>query len=654
MQLSRHLALLFCVSFVLGALLLGCGCTTEQPSGSTPSTAIPPADTFGILTFYGESLPPYNYEENGILKGMSVDLLGGIAERMGDELYPEQVKIILWADAYQTVLDENNTVLFPTGRLPQREESFKWAGPLFTESDILFALPERQITIHDPSDLEGLRIGVITNHIVIQELLDAGVYPTQLVEENDVSVLVAKLQSGEIDLWGYPEAPGRYLTQQLTGNAYSFRKAYTFPPVPSYFAFNKNVPDTTVQAFQQALNGLKAEKDVTGISSYDRILGQYIPAIGFSQLTYLTEEFPPYNYMENGTVRGISIDILDAIFRKTVVKTPPDVHIVPLAEGFQAAQNGSSVLFSLARTPEREPLYKWAGPFTKSRFVVYALVSRNITILSATDLNQYRIGAVKTAVENDLLLAQGVTPSHIIPGATPEELLRMLEKGEIDLWAYGELGGRYLMLQKASDPNAYEVVYALSETDLYYLFSKDIPDLTVDTFGQALGTVRNQKDSQGVSDYERIIYHYLGVGCARQMFSDHDVMNLVNMTAVAIQKDAPGTFRHINAGEAPYRDPENPALYAFVYDSNVTMVAHADNILLVGENYRGKTDVTGKPFRDEIVAGALQNGTGWEEYVYINPVLPDLFYKTTYYRLTRGSDGNLYIVCSGNFKACET
>ena len=180
------------------------------------------------------------------------------------------------------------------------------------------------------------------------------------------------------------------------------------------------------------------------------------------------------------------------------------------------------------------------------------------------------------------------------------------------------------------DPDAYGIVYTLGENDLYFVFSKDVPGTLVDAFSQALLTVKNQKDAQGVSEYERIIYRNIGVGCTRQPFSDDAVMALVNTTAAAIEENATDTFRRINAGEAPYKDAQNPALYAFVYDTNVTMVAHADNIQLVGASYKGKTDVTGKPFRDEIVAGALKNGTGWEDYVYINPVETNLYYKTTY------------------------
>lgn len=415
----------------------------------------------------------------------------------------------------------------------------------------------------------------------------------------------------------------------------------------------RDVPDSTVRSFQQALDALKQEKDAAGVSTYERILGRYIPAIGLAQLQYLTEEWAPFNYQENGTANGIAVEILEAAFRDMGVnRSRADVRIVPLADGFREARNTSTVLFSIVRTPEREPLYKWAEPFTKASFVIFAPVSRNITIASPGDLNRYRIGAVRSSIENDLLVDQSYNASRLVPGQNPEELVSMLEAGQIDLWATGDLAGRHQMLKTAADLNAYEIVYTLSENDFYFIFSRDVPDTLVNAFQHALEMVRNRKDAQGVSEYERIIYRNLGVGCARQSYTDEAVMALVNTTAQAIGTNAPDTFLRINAGEAPYRDPENPALYVFVYDANATMVAHADNIQLVGINYRGKTDVTGRPFRDEIVAGALKNGTGWVDCVYLNPVQQNLYYKTTYYRLTRGSDGASYVVCSGNFKRC--
>jgi len=641
----RRYRYLILVPILAGAFLLVSGCISkpEQPSPDSVT-----------LTYYTDQFPPYSYQENGTLKGVAVDLLGEITGKIGGRATPDQLHLVPWTEGYQAALTRKNTVLFSTVRLPEREQSFKWAGPIFTDRYVLFAGRDRAITIKGPGDLKGYRIGVITDDAGIQQLLDAGVDRTQLVLDTNLSVLIGKLSGGEIDLWCYPETVGRSIAQRMTGDYYSFEIVFTLQSIDFYYAFSNDISDNTVSSFQQALDALKQEKDAAGMSTYDMILGRYIPSIGLAQLNYLAEDYAPFDYQEEGKPTGISIEFLEAIFRNMRVnRTRADVHIVPLADGFKQAQgNTSTVFFSIVRSPEREPLYKWAGPFTRSRLVLFAPMSKNIAIASQGDLNRYRIGAVKSTIENDLLISQGVNASHIISGPVPDELFQMLKEGQIDLWATGDLNGRYVMKKAGADPDAYEIVYTLAEKDFYFIFSRDVPDKQVDSFQQAIETVQNQKDAQGISEYERIIYRNLGVSCARQSFTDAEVVSLVNTTAAAIEKDAPDAFRRINAQEPPFRDSKNSALYAFVYDTNVTIVANADNIQFVGVSYRGKTDVSGKAFRDNIVAGALANGTGWEEYIYINPVETGLYYRATYYRLTRGSDGHLYIVCSGNYRRC--
>ena len=419
MPVSRRFA--FIVLLLLGALLLGSGCVTEQPAVTVPTTAVPTAGGISTLTFYTEQLPPYSYMENGTLRGIAVDLLGAVTEKMGMPVSPAQLHLVPWNEGYQAALTGKNTVIFSTARLPERESSFKWAGPITTERKVLFARPDRGIIVSGPADLTGLRIGVIRDDVVMQQLLEAGVNRSQLVQETNASLLAEKLRSGAIDLWGNVETPGRYISRQVTGDYDAFQVVYAFPTVPSYFAFSRDVPDATVQSFQQALD-----------------------------------------------------------------------------------------------------------------------------------------------------------------------------------------------------------------------------------------TIRNDKNEKGFSEYEQILYKYMGVRCTRTSFSDAEVMNLVNTTAAAIGTNASDTFRRITAAEAPYKDAADPALYVFVFDSNVTIVAQADNPRQVGANFRGKTDVTGKPFRDELVAGALRNGSGWVDYVFSNPTETGLYAKTSYYRMTTGSDNKTYIVASGRYKVCGT
>lgn len=131
--------------------------------------------------------------------------------------------------------------------------------------------------------------------------------------------------------------------------------------------------------------------------------------------------------------------------------------------------------------------------------------------------------------------------------------------------------------------------------------------------------------------------------------TSEEVIAIVDMAVEAMKKDAPGTIEKINASADPFINKDNPALYVFVYDKEVNMIAHP-NKGLVGKNFKGKPDVKGKKFRDEIVDGAIANGKGWVDYAYQKPGATGIFDKTAYYQMVTASDGKEYVVISGKYK----
>ena len=87
-------------------------------------------------------------------------------------------------------------------------------------------------------------------------------------------------------------------------------------------------------------------------------------------------------------------------------------------------------------------------------------------------------------------------------------------------------------------------------------------------------------------------------------------------------------------------------LYAFVYDRNMTILAHPVKPELVGQNLLEKKDWSGgKYFSKEIQEVALSKGSGWVDYEYENPVNKQRAPKTTYVEKA----GDL-IVCAGVYK----
>lgn len=72
-------------------------------------------------------------------------------------------------------------------------------------------------------------------------------------------------------------------------------------------------------------------------------------------------------------------------------------------------------------------------------------------------------------------------------------------------------------------------------------------------------------------------------------------------------------------------------LYVFAYDLQGVMLAHPKNPALIGQNLIAVPDTDGKLFRKEIVEKAKSNGSGWVDYVYLNPETNKQEHKSTYF-----------------------
>ena len=139
------------------------------------------------------------------MQGLSVDLLEAALGRMGFGLNRSEIQILPWSEGYQRALQENGTVLFSTVKLSEREESFRWAGPIITIRDVLVARKDRGIEIGGPEDLGAYKIGAVNEDSAMARLFDLGVSEEDLVVEEEAGALVEMLVDGSIDLLAYED-----------------------------------------------------------------------------------------------------------------------------------------------------------------------------------------------------------------------------------------------------------------------------------------------------------------------------------------------------------------------------------------------------------------------------------------------------------------
>jgi polar amino acid transport system substrate-binding protein len=578
-----------------------------------------------------------------------IDLISAITRKAGEEISPESLTFLPWNEAYQKASSDPDTAIFAIAKSPERESLFKWVGPIASYNISLYSKRSNNITITNPDELTSYRIGTITDDISVDTLVQAGVKKEDIFTNPDPRVLVQDLENGTIDLFAYGDVTANYYIKNVTGNSAYYRLSGQIGSVPVYIGFNKGTPDAVVEKFQTAFDEVKETPTDGGMSEFDQIISSWMLGDGLSQTQYFTEGYYPYTFRENGAPKGISIDILQYIASLYGARIPENHFTFGTWEDVYKTtmtRNGTALAI-LARSPERENLFRWAGPVDRTPVVIFALrdSAEKLKNLSPSEM---KIATITEDIAATTLVNAG--GKDIVYSSDPVDQIQMLENGSVDGWAYALLPGRQLISQYAKNPSAIVPVQTLKTYDFYIAFNLNTSPRIVNSLQDTMDLLRSEKDTSGVSMYDQILYRYVEPAFSDSNVTTLDVTDLVNQTAADLARDAPGTIERINAGQPPYKNGEKPDLYVFVYDPQVTMIAHADNPRMIGLNYHHKVDVAGVPFRDHLVEGALTNGTGWVDYIYSSPAETGLFWKTTRYQLATGSDGNQYIVCAGMYK----
>ena len=212
-----------------------------------------------------------------------------------------------------------------------------------------------------------------------------------------------------------------------------------------------------------------------------------------AELTILTENLPPLNYVENGVLVGPSVEIVKEIQRR--VRSQEQIQVYPWARAYKMAlEDENVILFGMTHTKVRQDKFKWVGPLATKRDILVAKKGSGIKIKDLEDAKKVkRIGTLRDDTRGRLLKRHGFT--NLEPVSDEQLNAKKLALGRIDLWAYKIPGLRTVCDLAGVDYTEFEEVYHLREIDLMIAFSKKTSDSIVqkwrDTFNEMLadGTI---------------------------------------------------------------------------------------------------------------------------------------------------------------------
>ncbi len=235
--------------------------------------ALLPVRSYAIeLTILTENYPPYNYseDENGKVTGFTTELVEAILKETGNEhltieLYP-------WKRAYVMVQKEPNILLFTMARTKERDDLFKWVGPVAERVQWMWKLKKRtDMNIKTLKDAENYTVTVVPDSAVYQYLVSQGFTDgKQLKPVPDGDLSTKKFLIGRDDLL-FDTKLGMVYRLKLMGKSTDLvEPVLALPSTGNYYlAFSLRTPDSTVSLFQEVLDDLKSN------GTFDRILQKY-------------------------------------------------------------------------------------------------------------------------------------------------------------------------------------------------------------------------------------------------------------------------------------------------------------------------------------------------------------------------------------------
>jgi polar amino acid transport system substrate-binding protein len=206
------------------------------------------------------------------------------------------------------------------------------------------------------------------------------------------------------------------------------------------------------------------------------------------EMKILTCEEPPMNFKKGEEITGLITDVVKEIIARTGTKG--SIKLYPWARVYQVGlREPNVVLFTAARTEQRENLFYWVGPIINKHWVLFAKRGSSIDIKSLDEAKKVRnIGVMRGDAREEMLRAKGFENLYLLKNHI--QALKMLMFDRVDLFASADVEIPILANRANISPNDVKIVWKLSIIQSYILISKKTPDATVRIWQEAFEEIK--------------------------------------------------------------------------------------------------------------------------------------------------------------------
>lgn len=251
----------YCFSVLFSALTLHW--ILLPPKACSQSNELP---AIQIIT---SEYAPFNYLEDGRPTGFCTEIVQEILNELHMNV---PIQTIPWARGYKMALKQENTLIYTTARIPEREALFQWAGILVESQTYLFSAKKRAIRLESLDQAHQYRIGTSREDLRTKYLINQGFMNLDQVANAEMNAV--KLMKNRIDLWVEDEIAAAHTVRRLGHRPEAVLSKSLLLNMGStpkgYLAFSLNTAPQLVELFQNALERIKID------GRYDDIRKKYV------------------------------------------------------------------------------------------------------------------------------------------------------------------------------------------------------------------------------------------------------------------------------------------------------------------------------------------------------------------------------------------
>ena len=199
-----------------------------------------------------------------------------------------------------------------------------------------------------------------------------------------------------------------------------------------------------------------------------------------AELTILTENLPPLNFIKDGVLMGPAVDIVKEIQRR--VGSHEQIRGYPWARAYKMAlEEANIVIFGMARTEVRDEKFHWIGPIAEKRDILAARKNSGIKINSLEEAKKVdHIGTLRDDAKEIFLQRHGFT--NLVSTHDDQNNVQKLLLGRIDLWATKIPGLKTICHLAGVDCHDIVEVYDMRKSEIYIAVSKKTSEITVQSW----------------------------------------------------------------------------------------------------------------------------------------------------------------------------